>query len=120
MKNRQAELDSDPTSFDSVGLRSVAAMALRSGIVPWKDMIGLAGHTFPSAKEDPGFRGKAADRHVFLHRAFKSCPLPDRQVVMAAHRNIASSDASLSTELTSVLILLSLTPSGRFPPSSWP
>jgi hypothetical protein len=58
LKNRQSELDANPTSFDSVGLRSVGAMALRSGSVPWKDMIGLAGHTAPSAKEDPTFREK--------------------------------------------------------------
>jgi hypothetical protein len=56
LKNRRAELDADPCGFDSIGIRSVAAMALRSGSVPWTDLIGLAGRTHPSTSEDPSFR----------------------------------------------------------------
>ena len=78
LKTRQADLDVNITGTDALALRTLGASALRSGNVPWKDMIGLAGKHRAFTKGRSPLQGHVANRASVTSWAFEGRVTPHR------------------------------------------
>jgi hypothetical protein len=77
LKRRQAELDAAPTTEAAYDLRTLGAVVLRSGPVPWRGLVGFAALTDPPPSKDPTCRW---DLPIDLARAPKDVQAVLRRV----------------------------------------
>jgi hypothetical protein len=56
LRGRQAELDASPYDKTGYALRRLGVALLRSGGVPWPELVGITAATEPPSPRDQGFR----------------------------------------------------------------